>query len=153
MNRISSLCVALALAVLPLGGLALAHSGATGLVKERMDAMKDIAARMKQIGAMMKGEQAYSADAAASAAAIIVEHAARMPSLFPDGSNDHPSEALAVIWSDWDRFTDSAEELTITATTLRDTAAGATSVEEIRLQFAAVGKTCSGCHEGFRKAN
>ncbi|MCY6382644.1 c-type cytochrome [Hoeflea prorocentri] len=133
-------------------GLALAHSGATGIVKERMDAMKDIAAQMKQIGAMIKGERAYSAAVAASAAAVIAEHAALMPSQFPDGSNEHPSEALPVIWSDWDRFTQSADELTIAATTLSDVVGRATSVEEIQVQFTAVGRTCSACHEAFRKA-
>ena len=38
-------------------GLALAHSGATGIVKQRMDAMKDIAAQMKLIGAMVRAER------------------------------------------------------------------------------------------------
>lgn len=145
--------VTMALAVCLCGGLALAHSGATGIVKERMDAMKDIAAQMKQIGVMVKGEKAYSADVAAAAATVIAEHAGTMPSLFPEGSNDMPSEALATIWSDWGRFTQSAEELSITATTLSEVAGSATSADEIRVQFAAVGKTCSACHEGFRKAN
>ncbi|MCY6383364.1 c-type cytochrome [Hoeflea prorocentri] len=153
MGRITGLWAASAFVISAFGGLALAHSGATGVVKERMEAMKYIAAQMKQIGVMVKGEQAYSADVAAAAAAVIAEHAETMPSLFPEGSNSMPSEALATIWSDWGRFARSAEELSITATTLSEVAGSATSADEIRVQFAAVGKTCSACHEGFRKAN
>ena len=132
-------------------GLALAHSGATGIVKQRMDAMKDIAAQMKLIGAMVKAERDYDAAAAAAAADVIVRHADAMLPLFPEGSTEHPSEALTVIWSDWEGFSRSAVELAASATALSDIASDATSAADIRAAFAAVGKTCSSCHEGYRK--
>ncbi|WP_169054307.1 cytochrome c [Nitratireductor sp. XY-223] len=143
--------VAAALALTAISGLALAHSGATGIVKQRMEAMKDIAAQMKQIGAMIKGERDYDSAAASLAAGAIVQHAGNMLSLFPEGANESPSEALTVIWTDWDGFSESAEELEANAVVLSEVAGNATSAAEIRAAFAAVGKTCSSCHEDYRK--
>ncbi|MDA4847409.1 c-type cytochrome [Hoeflea poritis] len=151
MHPIRSLAIALAVVSVTCGGLALAHSGATGIVKQRMDAMKDIAAQMKLIGAMVKAERAYDAAAAAAAADIIVQHADAMLSLFPEGSNEHPSEALTIIWSDWDGFSRSARELSASATVLSETAVGTASAADITAPFAAVGKTCASCHEDYRK--
>ena len=141
----------MAIAFIASCGLALAHSGATGIVKQRMDSMKDIAAQMKQIGAMIKGERDYDAGLAASAADAIAQHAGMMPSLFPEGSNEGPSEALSSIWSDWDGFTQSAGDLESRAVALSDAAKSASRAAEIRAPFAAVGKTCSSCHEDYRK--
>ncbi|WP_419912014.1 c-type cytochrome [Hoeflea sp.] len=143
---------ALGIAFFACGGWALAHSGATGIVKQRMDAMKDIAAQMKQLGAMIKGERDFDAAAAAAAAETIVQHADTMLSLFPQGSNEHPSEALTVIWSDWQGFSDSAGEFAAHAMALSDAAGSATSAAEIRASFATVGKGCTACHEVYRVA-
>ena len=38
------------------------HSGATGVIKERMDLLMAMGKGMKPIVAMMKGKQAYEAD-------------------------------------------------------------------------------------------
>ena len=57
------LAVVLLLAV-PLASAA--HSGATGIVKERMDAMKDIGRATKLVAAMFQGKQPYDAAAVRS---------------------------------------------------------------------------------------
>ena len=78
-----------------------AHESAIGAVKRRMDAMENIAGRMKILGGMMKKQTDFDPTAAANAAEIIADHAPRMPGLFPEGSDKHPSEALPIIWTDW----------------------------------------------------
>jgi cytochrome c556 len=91
---------------------ALAHSGATGIVKERMDAMSVLSKAVKQVAPMMSGETAYDADTVRHAAETIGTHAGdSMPRLFPEGSTGMPSVAKDAIWDDWESFAGLAEEL------------------------------------------
>jgi len=91
---------------------ALAHSGATGIVKERMDAMSAMGKAVKQVAPMMCGETAYDADTVRHAAETIGMHAGdAMTRLFPDGSAGMPSVAKDAIWNDWESFAGLAEEL------------------------------------------
>jgi len=149
----TTLRIAAALAISLQCTMAFAHSGATGVVLERMEAMKDIAAQMKRIGAMIKGTREYDAALAASAAELIVEHAETMPSLFPEGSIEGPSEARPSIWADWSGFTRSADDLAAAASALSQAAHGASEPAGITPHFAAVGKTCSACHQDYRLAD
>ena len=131
-------------------GLALAHSGATGIVKERMDLMKSIAGHMKTIGKMIKGESDYDADKVVVAARIIADHAEEVPDMFPEGSIEDPSKAVPEIWRDWEAFIELSADLGTHAIKLSNVADDAVDVSGIRQQFSAVGKTCSACHEDFR---
>lgn len=89
-----------------------AHSGATGVVKERMDAMKSMGKAVKAIKPMMTGEAAYDADAVRKAARTIADQAGDdMTALFPEGSDEAPSEVLPTVWSDQERFEDLADAL------------------------------------------
>ena len=85
-------------------GFAFAHEGATGVVKERMDLMKGQQKQMKLIGEMAKGKKKFDAAKAAAAARDLGKSTKRIPDLFPEGSNGHPSEALDAVWKEWDRF-------------------------------------------------
>ena len=68
-------------------GIAWAHSGATGVVKERMQLMKDIARDTKALGLAFKGTTPYDPVEIAAAAERISEHAGdRLTALFPAGS-------------------------------------------------------------------
>lgn len=92
--------------------VALAHSGATGIVKERMDAMSVLSKAVKQVAPMMSGETAYDADTVRHAAETIGTHAGdSMTRLFPEGSTGMPSVAKDAIWDDWESFAGLAEEL------------------------------------------
>lgn len=142
--------LALAAAVGLATGAALAHKGATGIVKERMDAMKAVADATKTIAQMIKGETVLDNTAAAEAASIIEGHARKMPELFPQDSTDHPSEALPAIWQDWDQFTEIAERLAEGSAELAATAAAAGDASELRAPFGPVAATCGACHEKFR---
>ena len=95
---------------------ALAHSGATGVVKERMDAMDELGEVMKRLTPMMRGQSDYDPNIVRSAADTMIGHAgAQMTELFPQGSNGKPSEALDVIWEDWEEFAALAEALRTSA--------------------------------------
>ncbi|MCR9139010.1 MAG: cytochrome c [Alphaproteobacteria bacterium] len=108
---------------------AFAHGGATGIVKERMDAMSVMSKAAKTMSSMMRGLIAYDADIVRSAAAEIQVHAGTaMTQLFPAGSDGMPSEARPEIWSDWDRFSELAMRLEVLAEGLE--AAAGNGVDE-----------------------
>lgn len=145
-----SLCAAVLLSGLIISGFTLAHQGATGVVKERMELMKALGDHMKSMAAMVKGKVPFDAGQMAAGAQAIQDKAPKMVHLFPEGSLRKPSEALPSIWQQWDKFSELAERLTSEAGGLSDIAV-AGSRREIMVQFTRVGKTCSGCHTDFRK--
>ena len=134
-------------ATLLISGLALAHSGATGIVKERMDAMGEIAKSMKIIAKMVKGESSFDAEQSRLAAKTIETHSREVLNLFPEGSIHGPSEARPEIWTDWETFSQIAKEMETSASTIAE---NASSLNAIKPHFIALSKTCSSCHEKFR---
>lgn len=95
---------------------ALAHGGATGIVKQRMDAMVAMGKVVKSLSEMMRGDTDYDAEAVRQGAEIVKTHAGQaMTALFPEGSGGNPSEARAEIWQDWETFDEMAKQLGILA--------------------------------------
>lgn len=129
---------------------AYSHSGATGVVKQRMDMMDVVAKSMKSIGLMIKGETAFNPETVQSAASMIKQHAVDLPGLFPDGSMEKPSEALEVIWTDWDGFEMLFKEMEDEASKLSELASSVDDVNAIKPQFGLLAQTCKRCHEQFR---
>ena len=109
--------VVISAALLAATGLAaLAHSGATGVMKVRMDAMGEMGDEMKRLAPMMRGQTEYDPDVVRSAADTMIGHAGKqMTELFPEGSNEKPSEALDAIWEEWEEFAALAEALRTSA--------------------------------------
>ena len=137
------------LAVSASATLALAHEGATGVVKERMDLMDRQKDDMKIIGDMAKGKTPFDAAEAAEAASDIGLTAKKISELFPEGSTGGKSEALPAIWEKWDRFTANAEDLGSAADALVS-ALGDSENQDWKAAFEKVGEACKSCHEDFR---
>ncbi|MDT0684069.1 MULTISPECIES: c-type cytochrome [Roseobacteraceae] len=84
---------------------AVAHTGATGIVLERMQAMSAMGDAVKSVTPIMKGEQNYDADTVRKAAAVFEEHAGTaMTELFPEDNANEKSYVKDAIWEDWDEF-------------------------------------------------
>ncbi len=116
---------------------------------ERMMAMKSMGESMKAIAAMVTGKVPYEAAKTKASAAEIKKHATGIAKQFPKGSIKGPSEALPAIWKDWETFNGHADDLIKLADQL---AASADSGKVAALGlFAKMGKTCSGCHQDYRK--
>lgn len=130
--------------------LLLAHSGASGVVKERMDLMKSVGEEMKAIGAMIKGQQPFDAVKIRDGAALIAQKSGEVEALFPEGSLEQPTEALASIWDRWADFSQLTQRLGQEAQQLSRKAEEGDR-REVTRQFVALGKVCSGCHTDFRK--
>jgi len=145
---ISRLAAFALLAVLVAVPLALAHEGATGVVKERMDLMKRQKDDMKVIGLMAKGKTKFDPAKAADAARDIEMTAAKIPELFPEGTDGGHSDAKPEIWRKWDEFTGNADALHAKAKALA--AALDAGNQDWKTDFKAVIDACKTCHKSFR---
>lgn len=129
---------------------AIAHEGATGIVKTRMDAMKAAADALKPVGAMAKGKRPYDASKVAEAARVVHEHAQKIPELFPPDTASKESEARDLIWTDWADFKTKAHDLEVASDALTSVAQ-AGSGDTWKPAFTKVMKTCKSCHERYRE--
>ena len=160
MNRYQKLAAVIACSLVAMGGYATvaaltayAHGGATGIVKERMNAMEVMGKAMKSVGAMFKGQANYDPAAIQAAAGLIAQHAQDIPMLFPDSHESRmgkATDALPVIWEQKGKFDGFATDM------LRESKALSAIAQDgeqraVRLQFAKTAKVCSACHTAFRK--
>ncbi len=114
----------------------------------RADAMKELGKNMKAIkGVINAGGPAADVTAPAQK---IAEIAAKIPDLFPKGSDTEDDEAKADIWTKWDAFTTHAKDLESAATMLAS-AGGGGDIATVGAQFEKVGGACGACHKEFRE--
>ncbi|MGB0468904.1 MAG: c-type cytochrome [Pontibacterium sp.] len=117
------LSVAIAVVFSVSSQVALAHGGAKGVVKERMDLMDNMKDAMKSLVPVFKGEQTYDAEVVRKAALIIRDHSGdAMTRLFPKGSIKGHSEAKPLIWQEWGRFEGMAKRQLVIGQGLYDAA-------------------------------
>jgi cytochrome c556 len=140
--------MSIALTIATLGGFgsALAHSGATGIVKERMDMFKRSQKNLKAIKSHIRAEDYGSL---AKLADEIREWAIKMPEYFPEGSNIKPSEASPKIWEDFSGFKRAAMK-NETATKRLIAAAEAGDQTAVVEGFKAVASSCKSCHQSYK---
>jgi len=148
--RMKLLAMAAVLALCSATPAVLAHQGATGVVRQRMDAMKSVAAATKVLATLDWSNLAEARKLAADNARTVAGHAADMVALFPTGSTMAPSEAAAAIWEKPEEFAklantmgSAAEEIVVLAQTAR-------SRTDIAVSFDKMAATCKACHSGFR---
>lgn len=154
-TRYAAVCLVAALAVATsVSGVtrASSHEGATGVVKERQELMKGMGGAAKKLGAMAKGEAEFDPAVAAEQGIILQTRSGDILALFPEGSQDEAtSDALPTIWERHAEFADSAAKLEETSGQLVLAMQDGGDLTDLRQAFAAVGKSCGGCHEVFRK--
>lgn len=91
---------------------AIPHSGATGVIKQRMDGMVMLGNQLKLLNPMFSGITELNLGAAKAASEIITQHGgAAMSDLFPTDSISGPSEAIPAIWERWNEFEKLAADL------------------------------------------
>ena len=104
--------IIVAVAAIGVASAALAHTGATGIVKERMVAMSAMGDAIKTIAPMMSGETDFDAAAVRGAAEVIGLHAGEsLTRLFPADNENMASYVKEAIWEDWETFAELAERL------------------------------------------
>ena len=135
-----------AVLALTVASSAVAHEGATGVVKERMEAMESMAKAVKAINQRLK--QKRELDSIKAHAKTIQDGAVKMLSLFPGGSGGHPSEAKNEVWQKWPDFEAKANALATASGKLAEQ--DARDVKALDAQARRVSEACGNCHELYR---
>ncbi len=152
---------------------AFAHGGATGIVKQRMDEMGAMSKSIKAIAPMIKGTAPYDAETVRNNAKILQQHAGEhMVSLFPQGSDQAPTDAKPNVWEEQEAFGAIATKLQHYAVALESSAdnppqkldksqlpsfegpvvsVDALAEKSVSVSFGLVAKSCSTCHTKFRR--
>ena len=126
---------------------ALAHAGAMGIVKERMDKFEASEKATKKIKqAVSRGDTLVVVTEAGN----LASWASEMAAYFPKNSNQSPSEAKEDVWLRWDDFLVAIQSFEDSASTLVDVASSGDS-GAIRQAFKDVTQSCKSCHREFRK--
>jgi cytochrome c556 len=126
----------------------------TEIVIKREKIMKGMGRHMGAIKAFALEGKGSAADVARRAAEIGAV-AAKIPDMFPDGTEMNGAEdskyrAKPEIWLDWENFEKSAAKLASESKALA-AAAGTGDRQVIAAAFTSLGKNgCSGCHKAFR---
>ncbi len=144
----------IAIPIVMLAVSALAHGGATGIIKTRMDQMGDISKAMKTMAKMVKGEIAYDVGQVRKLSLDISNlGGSALTRLFPKHSLDPPTEARSEIWQNWEEFERDAVEMQRAALALSKGAANAGGRGDVGSPFSLFGElagTCKSCHDEFR---
>jgi cytochrome c556 len=128
------------------GTLAFAHSGVKNpAVMARMNLMSDVGAATKVLGEMAKGTRPFDADTASTARATLLKDADQIALLFEAEEGDPKSEALPDIWTDWAGFMNQTDKMRKATESL-----DVSSLDTLREGMAAIGQSCSSCHEAYR---
>lgn len=141
-------------AVLATGAMFIGSDGATAAGADKTIAYRKMVmgatgAHIGAIASVVKGETGYAAHVGDHARAL-AGLARMMPDIFPEGSGEGDTRAKPEIWQDWPRFTAAAKALETAAMDLA-MKADSGDMAAIGAGLGAVGKSCGGCHEPFRK--
>lgn len=128
--------------------IVLAHSGATGIVKKRMDGMGSLAQSMKALAQMAKSDEIDRVKIADIARDIQNQSGEAMTKRFPEKPQQMISEAAPLIWQDWEQFVRISDDLLQSANKL-EMQAGANDLD-LNSFIKEMGATCSSCHKDFR---
>ena len=123
---------------------------AQDVYKNREALMKGFGNRMNVVKGVVAENKGTLPDAATAAQEIAAE-ADKIPSMFPQGTNEGDSEALPVIWEKWSDFEAKAQNMQELAAKLA-AAAGTGDQTATLAAFGTLGQEgCGGCHEVFRQ--
>lgn len=139
-----------AIAVGGVAGIALAQVKPDVLVKQRQAVMTLQGKYFGPIAGMASGKVTpYNADVV-SRSATYLENLSQMAwDGFHDSTKGEKSRALPEVWSQRAKFDDLSQRLQAETAKLGELAR-ARDEAGVKLQFAAVGKVCGACHDGFR---
>ena len=113
------------------------------VIEARAAAMKTLGGSLRRVG------QAASAEDARGPAAAIAGAAARLETLFPEGSGGPATRSKPEIWQNMADFKAKLAALKDAARAL-DAAAKGTDLDAVRAAARNVGGTCGDCHRVYR---
>src|SRR5580698_3337313 len=129
-----------------------ASAALAGALEDRQDLMKQFNGASRTLNGMARGTTPYDAAAANTQLQILVDGAAKIPGLFPAGSNMDSATAktlaLPTVWSDTAGFQAAAAKLGSDA----KAAMAADDKASFATAFQTVQADCNACHKTYRAA-
>ena len=114
-------------------------------VKERMANMDALKQGMGIIGGMAKGAVAFDTDQAQAAITALLTESESITANFEANETDPKSEALPAIWTNWDDFSEKADDLTFMLEAM-----DVSSLDTLRAGLGNIGGACGACHKQYR---
>ena len=124
----------------------LAHEGATGVIKERMDKFKMSKKMMQTIHRSIQNEDF---ETIGKSGITLLKWSKEMISYFPKGSDVAPSEASGDIWLDPEGFKKAVNNFELASLKLVDNSREK-NFDKTVVAFRDLARTCKGCHQKFR---
>jgi cytochrome c556 len=116
-------------------------------IAARKDIMKAVGDQTKIATAMVREQAPFDLEKAHQIFAAYAEAAAKMPALFPPDSKNGDTKAAPRVWESMDDFKARFAKFEADAKAAGSAVKDLASFKE---QFAAVAKSCGGCHESYR---
>jgi cytochrome c556 len=122
------------------------------IAEYRHTVMEGVGDHMKAISMVVKGKVDRPIGDVALHAEAMVQVSRTFTELFPAGSGPDagPTDALPAVWDNPDEFATRNQTWSEAAAKLAEVARTG-DLEATKAQFGALGKSCGGCHETFRK--
>ncbi|QWD81146.1 cytochrome c [Polynucleobacter sp. MWH-S4W17] len=117
-------------------------------IEYRQSIMTVIGTHFGRIGAVVKGAAPYNKDDVSKNAEIVAMMSTLPWQAFGPGTEG--GKAKPEVWSDNAKFKAAAEKMQLAVVDLNK-AAQSGDLESIKKSFGAVGATCKGCHDDFKK--
>jgi cytochrome c556 len=119
-------------------------------IKYRKAAFTLLGNHFGHLGAMVKGDIPYDAQAAAQDGDVIATVAMLPWHAFGPGTDKGNTDAKPAVWKDPAKFKEAMEKGQAELPKLV-TAAKSGNQDSLKAAFGAAGRTCKGCHDDFRK--
>ena len=128
------------------GGAAMAQAD-EGAIEYRQAVFQAIGGHMSALVKIVRQEVPHTQDVMIHAEGI-ADFAPLTEHIFPEGSGDGRTDALAAIWEDTEDFAQRRQTFLTAAEDLRGAAGG--SMREFVGAFQELGNSCQGCHDNYR---
>lgn len=129
---------------------ALSPAFAADPIKARQDVFEQYKKTVGAMGKMVKGDTAFDQAEFAKLAAHMDELAQQPWQYFTPGSDKGKTDAKPEIWSKPAEFKAAADKHKAEVAKLKATAAKASGINDVKVQFGAMQQTCKACHDQFR---
>ena len=131
------------------------------VVAAQQDAINQVQVLMKGNGrnagalaAIVKGDKPYDQAAVDAAFAQFEDTAKKLPTLFPDSAKGlKPDGDYSPSPKIWENKAGFEADIASFSKTVSEAKAKVKDLDTLKASFPAIGKSCGGCHEGFRLKN
>lgn len=120
------------------------------IIKYRKNVMKSLAADSRMIKAVLSGKISRNQDLLAAASSLAAK-SKMVKDNFPEDSDFGDTDAKEAIWENKADFEQKSDTLVNAAGALYEALQKGAKADEIGNKYAAVGKSCKGCHKKYRE--